>query len=524
MEGDGVKPSASAAEALFNAALALPAPDRADYLARACASDVQLRQRVETLLRALDAPAGFLPERPGTRPAGVVAGGGAQVLPAIEQPGDTIGRYKLLQKIGEGARGVVYMAEHQGPVRRRVALKVIKPGLDTRQVLARFEAERQALALMDHPNIARVLDAGATGSPAPGPPLPSDGRGVRGEGSGPPLPSDGRGVRGEGQGEWRGTGGEGANGLSTLHSALCPNYGRPYFVTELVHGIKITDYCDRNDVSTTERLNLFIQVCRAIQHGHQKGIIHRAIKPSNILITLHDGVPLPKVVDFGVAKATQGRLTEQTLFTALGQLPSTPAYLSPEQSEVSLDMSPDIDTRSDIYSLGVLLYELLTGQTPFDTERLAAAGVEELRRIIREEEPPRPSTRFSALNAQDQTTVAKHRQVQPPKLLRSIHGDLDWIAMKCLHKDRTRRYETANELARDIERHLHSEPVAARPPNKLYRFRKFVRRNKLAFAAGVTTAALVIGLVVSTWLLFREKAARHRAVAAEHQNHTDTRP
>jgi serine/threonine protein kinase len=391
----------------FNVALELPPAERAAYLDQACAGDAALRQRVEALLQASEESCACL-ENPAAGQPGT--GGTVRVeLPPSEKPGDRIGRYKLLQQIGEGGCGVVYMAEQEEPVRRRVALKVIKLGMDTKNVIARFEAERQALALMDHPNIAKVLDAGATDT------------------------------------------------------------GRPYFVMELVRGIKITDYCDQNNLSTHERLELFIQVCRAIQHAHQKGIIHRDIKPSNILVTMDDRAPVPKVIDFGIAKATQGKLTDQTLFTAFEQFIGTPAYMSPEQAEMRV---LDIDTRSDIYSLGVLLYELLTGQTPFDSKKLLQAGLDEIRRTIREQEPPRPSTCLSTMLGADLTAIAKSRKAEPPKLIHMVRGDLDWIVMKALDKDRTRRYETANGLAMDIQRHMENEPVQARPPSAAYRLQK----------------------------------------------------
>ncbi len=387
---------------------------------------------------------------------GVVAETG--LLP--EAIGATIGRYKLLQQIGEGGFGVVFMAEQTEPVQRKVALKIIKAGMDTREVIARFEAERQALALMDHPNIAKVLDAGTTGSP---------------------LPSDGRGVRGE--------------GLSA---------GRPYFVMELVRGIPITNYCDQANLSTRQRLELFIRVCRAVQHAHQKGVIHRDLKPSNVLVTLHDGEPVPKVIDFGVAKALGQKLTEKTLFTRFEQMLGTPAYMSPEQAALS---GLDIDTRSDIYSLGVLLYELLTGVTPLDEETLRQGALDEVRRVIRETDPPKPSTRLLTLGNR-LAEVAKHRQAEPATLNRLLRGDLDWITMKALEKDRQRRYETVNGLARDIERHLHHEPVVARPPSTLYRFQKAARRHRVAFTAGAAVAvALVLGVVDSTWQAVRATRA-----------------
>ncbi len=368
----------------------------------------------------------------------------ATVVPITEKAGDRIGRYKLLQKIGEGGCGVVYMAEQEEPVRRRVALKVIKLGMDTRQVIARFEAERQALALMDHPNIARILDGGATDA------------------------------------------------------------GRPYFVMELVKGIRVTEYCDEQKLSTRQRLELFAQICQAIQHAHQKGIIHRDIKPSNILVTLHDGVPVPKVIDFGIAKATDQRLTDKTLFTQLDQFLGTPAYMSPEQAELK---GLDVDTRTDISSLGVLLYQLLTGRTPFEAKELFKAGFDEMRRMIREVEPPRPSTRISTLAGSDLTTLAALRQTDPRKLTKLLHGDLDWIVMKALEKDRTRRYETANGFAMDIRRFLADEPVSAAAPSAAYRFGKFVRRHKVTLGVTTAMAFLVIALLVSTLLLVKESRA-----------------
>jgi serine/threonine protein kinase len=435
-------------EALFEKALKFRPEERAAFLTGACGADKELRARVEELLRAHANTGEFLPTNPGPQKT--------MVLSISEQPGDRIGRYKILQQIGEGGCGVVYMAEQQEPVRRRVALKVIKLGMDTKSVIARFEAERQALALMEHPNIAKVLDAGATET------------------------------------------------------------GRPFFVMELVRGIKITDYCDEAKLSTRERLDLFIQVCSAIQHAHQKGIIHRDLKPSNILVTINDGAPVPKVIDFGIAKATTGQqLTDKTLFTAYEQFIGTPAYMSPEQAVMT---SLDIDTRSDIYALGVLLYELLTGRTPFDPKELLQSGFDEMRRTIREVEPARPSTRLSTMMEADLTSVAQRRHLDAPRLIHLLRGDLDWIVMKALEKDRSRRFETANALAMDIQRHLSNEPVTARPPSSFYRFQKLVRRNKTAFAAvGAVMAALVLGLGGSLYMYAQQKQALRRAIAAENE-------
>jgi WD40 repeat protein/serine/threonine protein kinase len=409
-------------QAIFIEALQEDRDRRAAFLDRVCGGDPALRQRVEKLLDAHERAGSFLKQ-----PA--AAGATDAYRPVSEGPGAVIGPYKLLQQIGEGGFGVVYMAEQQEPVRRKVALKIIKPGMDTREVIARFESERQALALMDHPNVARVLDAGATES------------------------------------------------------------GRPYFVMELVRGVPITEFCDKNHLPAAGRLELFNDVCRAVQHAHQKGIIHRDLKPSNILVTLHDGKPVPKVIDFGVAKATSQQLTQRTLFTAYGQMVGTPAYMSPEQAEMS---GLDIDTRSDIYSLGVLLYELLTGTTPLEGKRLREAGYAEMQRMIREEEPPRPSTRLTSLGG-GATVLAGNRGTDVKRLAQLLRGDLDWIVMKSLEKDRNRRYDSPGAFAADVERFLRNEAILARPPSALYRLRKFARRNR---AAVLTAAGLALLLLV----------------------------
>jgi WD40 repeat protein/serine/threonine protein kinase len=431
MDGN-LDPALDRERELFLAALEKSSPgERAAFLDGACGKDAPLRARLESLLRHhsedrfLEDPVADLKEIPLPEPL------------AGEDLGMVIGRYKLLQKIGEGGMGVVYMAQQEEPVRRRVALKIIKLGMDTKQVVARFEAERQALALMDHPNIAKVLDGGATDT------------------------------------------------------------GRPYFVMELVQGVPITEFCDRNRFPARERIKLFITVCQAIQSAHQKGIIHRDLKPTNILVTLDAGVPMPMVIDFGVAKATQQKLTEKTVFTNYATMIGTPAYMSPEQAEMS---RLDVDTRSDIYGLGVLLYELLTGTTPFPEKRLRSASYREMQRIILEEEPERPSTRLSTLQGEQRSIVARNRGASELALGRVFADDLDWIVMKCLEKDRARRYETANGLASDLKRHLNNEPVVARPPSTVYQLQKAIRRNKLAFMAGVAVAAsLVLGIGISTW-------------------------
>ena len=438
-------------QALFEAALQIADPgDRELFLDQSCAGDSGLRQEINKLLAAHARSDRLF--SPGVSNYVTSAGDflmaaglaeGEQV--GGEKIGARVGRYKILQLLGEGGCGMVYLAEQEEPMRRQVALKVIKLGMDTRSIIARFEAERQALALMDHPNIAKVFDAGATET------------------------------------------------------------GRPFFVMELVHGVRITTYCDENHFDAQQRLNLFIQVCQAIQHAHQKGIIHRDIKPSNILVTLQDGVPVPKVIDFGIAKATEGKIADNAAFTTYGQFIGTPAYMSPEQAQMR---GLDVDTRSDIYSLGVLLYELLTGRTPFDQKELVSSGFDEMRRTLQEEEPQRPSMMLTSLGNTDLTSTAEFRHAEPPKLIRSMKGDLDWIVMKTLEKDRARRYETANGLVMDIQRYLNNEPIVARPPSQFYRLQKLVRRNKVVFVSGtIVVITLVIGLSVSTWLFFREREA-----------------
>lgn len=409
-------------ESVFNAAVEKDTPtQRGAYLDGACGDDADLRMKVEALLDAHDKAGTFLVS--------------PEVNDPEEGPGTRIGRFKILQKIGEGGFGVVYMAEQEEPIRRKVALKIIKLGMDTKQVIARFEAERQALALMEHANIAKVFDAGATET------------------------------------------------------------GRPYFVMELVKGVPITKYCDQHQLDTRERLQLFLDVCNAIQHAHQKGVIHRDLKPQNVMVTLHDGKPVPKVIDFGISKATNQRLTEKTLFTEYHQFIGTPQYMSPEQAEMS---GLDIDTRSDVYSLGALLYELLTGTPPFEAKTLSEAGYVEIQRIIREVDPPKPSTRLATLIERD-TDFAKRRGTESQLIPRLIQGDLDWIVMKAMEKDRTRRYGTAYEFAEDIRRFLNDEPVIAGAPSISYQARKFMLRHKVGIAASLAVVvALAVGCVAAT--------------------------
>ncbi len=448
-------PGSNREKEIFERALDFDSPrERADFVLVSCGADTALLGRVQRLLRLHDQDKGFLADQP--RAAG--ANPDAQRLLQLglsgdalisEKPGDTIGRYKLLDRVGEGGCGVVYVAGQEEPVRRRVALKIIKPGMNSVEVISRFEAERQALALMDHPNIAKIFDGGATDT------------------------------------------------------------GRPYFVMELVRGIPVTEYCDENSLPMSARLELFVQICQAVQHAHQKGIIHRDLKPSNVLVTVNDGVATPKIIDFGIAKATEQSLTDKTVFTRFHQFIGTPAYMSPEQAEMT---SLDIDTRSDIYSLGVLLYELLVGRTPFDTSELLRAGLDELRRRIREEEPLKPSTRFSTMQAADQTSVARRRNTATPRLMHLLRGDLDWVVMKALEKDRTRRYATASAFAEDIRRHLTDRPVEASPPSLAYRARRFARRNRILVTSAATVAvAIVAALIVSVYHVVIATDERNKA-------------
>jgi serine/threonine protein kinase/tetratricopeptide (TPR) repeat protein len=459
------------ADSIFAAALAIVSPvERAAYLDEACAGDPALRVEIEALLRAHDEAGNALREPPAT-PGERATPPPAVPSPVVEGPGSRVGPYKLLQQIGEGGMGVVYLAEQDEPVRRRVALKIIKPGMDTKQVIARFEVERQALALMDHPNIAKVLDGGTTDPP--------------------PAPAPGA----EGLGE--------------------RSHGSPFFVMELVKGVPLTRYCDDARLSVRQRLEIFIQVCQAVQHAHQKGIIHRDLKPSNVLVSLYDGRPVPKVIDFGVAKATGPKLTERTLFTALGAVVGTLEYMAPEQAEVN---QLDVDTRTDIYSLGVLLYEQLTGTTPLERGRLTKAALWDALRLIREEEPPRPSARLSS--SATLARVAASRATEPAKLTKLLRGELDWIVMKCLEKDRNRRYETANGLARDPQRYLADEPVLAQPPSAMYLLRKFARRHKAGLAVTATAAlALAVAAIGVGWALW-DRAAQAEA-RAERMAETD---
>ncbi len=424
---------------IFAQALARPPAERPALLARSCTGDPDQRSRIESLLEAYAAAGDFLEVSTAAR----------STPPPDEQPGDTLVRYTLVRQLGEGGCGTVYLAEQKEPVRRRVALKVIKLGMDTRSVIARFEGERQALAMMDHPDIARVFDAGATDA------------------------------------------------------------GRPFFVMEFVDGVPITKFCDEHRLPLAARLELFARVCLALQHAHQKGVIHRDIKPSNILVALHDGVPAPKVIDFGIAKATQDRLTDHTLVTGLDQFIGTPAYMSPEQAD---RRDRDVDTRSDVYALGVLLYELLCGRPPFDPRTFQQAGVDEIRRIIREVDPPRPSARFAALTEADRRPLALARGTAPAPLAAALRGDLDWIAMRCLEKDRARRYGSAQDLADDLRRCLRQEPVEARPPSTLYLTQRFVARHRLACASA---AAIALTLVAATVVSVRQAVLATRATRAE---------
>ena len=444
------------AEETFCAALQMPPEKRQDYLAQACADSSSLRAKVEKMLsRHPSASDFFQKSQPGIDVAELAGELASETLPDPRRDSDLevekqVGPYRLVERLGEGGCGIVYLAEQEKPVRREVAFKILRLGMDTESFIARFKAESHALAMMDHPNIARVLDAGAT------------------------------------------------------------EKGRPYFVMELVRGVKITEYCDANHYNLRQRLELFIKVCQAIQHAHQKGIIHRDIKPSNVLVTLIDSVAVPKVIDFGIAKAISGEpLTDLTVFVTCERLIGTPAYMSPEQAQMS---GIDVDTRSDVYSLGVLLYELLTGKTPFEQKELVHAGFDEMRRKLREQDPQRPSMKVAAMQPEELTHTAVRRHVEPTRLKALLSGDLDWIVMKALEKDRDRRYQTAIGLGMDVQRHLDNDPVLARPPSRVYQLRKLVRRNRALFVSMAAVGlALIAGFGASTWLFLSEREARQEA-------------
>ncbi len=449
-------------KAIFKVACRIDSAEaRTDYLNQICRDKPELLVRVDRLLRMSEEDSGFL-ESPAAAFANTVT-----PAPLTEKAGMVVGPYKLREQIGEGGFGVVYVAEQTKPIRRKVALKIIKPGMDSKEIIARFEAERQALALMDHPNIAKVLDAGTTSR--------SSEVGSREDESDLRIPT----------------------------SDLAAQ--RPYFVMELVRGLPITEFCDGEKLTTEQRLRLFTDVCRAVQHAHQKGVIHRDIKPTNVLVTLHDGKPVPKVIDFGVAKALSQQLTEHTLYTAMGQMVGTPMYMSPEQAEMS---GLDVDTRSDVYSLGVLLYELLTGSTPFDKQTLKEAGLDGMRRIIRETEPVKPSARISTLEDDHGATISDKRRVDTRKLEQALRGDLDWVVMKSLEKDRNRRYESASAFAADVDNYLQDEPVSASPPSALYRFRKYARRHRQAVIASAALTLVVLVVMGAAGWIARDRAAQ----------------